>query len=145
MVNQATKRHKKGQLRSLCASLWLILDQAAFAFGAADGAGEDPEGEGKEDDEKGEEGEEGLGYLGEGVAFDEDLPDALEAVSWGKEKGDVAEGWAGVGFQELGWEKYSGEQRRARAEEDAEWITAFENHRETRGKNTQTREHHGRE
>ena len=78
--------------------LRLILDQTAFAFCAADGAGEDPEGEGKEDDEKGEECEEGLSYLREGVAFDQDLPDALEAVRWGKKKGDVAEGWAGVGF-----------------------------------------------
>ena len=75
----------------------LILDQAAFAFGAADGAGEDPEGKGEEDDEEGEEGEERLGYLREGVAFDEDLPDTLEAVSWGEKKGDLAEGWAGVG------------------------------------------------
>jgi len=41
-----------------------ILDQASFAFGAADGAAEDPEGEGKKDDKKGEEREQGARHLG---------------------------------------------------------------------------------
>ena len=55
----------------------LILDEAAFALGAADGASEDPEGEGKKDDEKTEEGKKRLCHLREPVTFDQNLPDAL--------------------------------------------------------------------
>ena len=54
MLATKTQRHK---YIIFCAfvSLWLILDQAPFALGAADGASKNPQREGKQHDQKSEQ------------------------------------------------------------------------------------------
>jgi hypothetical protein len=48
-------------------------------------------------------------------------------------------------IDELGWKEHAREESRSRAQEHAEGIPAFENHRETGGQNSQTRKDDGRQ
>src|SRR5688500_3872055 len=84
-----------------------VLDQAPLALGASDGTSKDPKREGQQHNEKSEQGEQWLRHCRQAVTLNQHLPDALKAVSGGKNERDVAEFWSGVSLEQLGREKHS--------------------------------------